>query len=189
LPRGGVPVAEAIARVLHLPLDIFFVKKIPSPYNEEAGIGAVTENGVMQVDQRAVVALRVSEEYIQSRAREKLMQMREKREIYGKKADSFSGKTVILTDDGVATGSSMLLAARALRNAGASSVVVAVPVAPSELLPVLRSAADEVCVYHASDDLIAVGRFYQDFHQLDDSEVMDILSRSKRLESSGDSSA
>ena len=177
LPRGGLPVAEAIARELNLPLDIFFVKKIPSPYNEEAGIGAVSENGLMQVNPQAVASLGVTEEYIQRRAREKLEQMARKRELYGRAQSDFSGKTVILTDDGVATGSSMLLAARALKRAGAAKVVIAVPVAPSELLLVLREVADEVVVVHPDPNLMAVGRFYLDFHQLEDEEVMEILRR------------
>jgi predicted phosphoribosyltransferase len=177
LPRGGVPVGEAIARELGLPLDIFFVKKIPSPFNEEAGVGAVSENGLMQVNRRAAESLGVTEEYLQKRAREKLEQMRRKRELYGRPPGEFSGRTVILTDDGIATGSSMLLAARALKEAGASRAVIAVPVAPSELLPLLREAADEVYVYHPDPNFMAVGRFYTDFHQLEDSEVTEILRR------------
>jgi len=179
LPRGGLPIGEALARELDLPLDIFFVKKIPSPYNEEAGIGAVTENGYMQMNREAVEALRVTDEYIQNRAQEKLEQMREKRALYGRPPSDFSGKTVILTDDGIATGSSMILGAQALKKAGAAKVVIAVPVAPSELLPVLEQVADEVYVYHPSDNLIAVGRFYRDFHQLDDREVIEILARNR----------
>jgi len=182
LPRGGVPVAEAIAEDLGLPLEIFFVKKIPSPYNEEAGIGAVTETGLMQVNPQAVEALGVTEEYLQRRAREKLEQMRQKRQLYGRAPADFAGKTVILTDDGIATGSSMLLGAQALKRAGAAKVVIAAPVAPSELLPLLREAADEVVVVHPSDNLIAVGRFYEDFHQLDDREVVEILERAPKPE-------
>ena len=179
LPRGGLPIGEALARALDLPLDIFFVKKIPSPYNEEAGIGAVTENGFMQMNREAVEALHVTEEYIQNRAREKLEQMQQKRSLYGRPPSDFSGKTVILTDDGIATGSSMILGAQALKKAGAAKVVIAVPVAPSELLPILERVADEVYVYHPSDNLIAVGRFYRDFHQLDDEEVIEILGRTR----------
>jgi len=177
LPRGGVAVAEPIAEALRLPLDIFFVKKIPSPYNEEAGIGAVSETGLMQVNAEAVKALGVSEEYLQRRAKEKLQQMAEKRALYGRKVPDFSGKRVILVDDGIATGSSMFLAVRALKEAGAAEVIVAVPVAPSEILPLLEEVADRVVVLHASDNLIAVGRFYEDFHQLEDEEVIAALSR------------
>ena len=177
LPRGGVPVAEAVAEELGLPLEIFFVKKIPSPYNEEAGIGAVSENGLMQLNSQAVESLGVTEEYIRRRAKERLDQMREKRALYGRAPSDFSGKTVILTDDGIATGSSMLLAAKALRHAGASRVIIAVPVAPMELWPILKQVADEVYVVHPDPNLMAVGRFYEDFHQLEDSEVMEILQR------------
>jgi putative phosphoribosyl transferase len=179
LPRGGLPIGEALARELDLPLDIFFVKKIPSPYNEEAGIGAVTENGYMQVNREAVEALRVTDEYIRNRAQEKLEQMREKRTLYGRPPSDFSGKTVILTDDGIATGSSMILGAQALKKAGAAKVVIAVPVAPAELIPVLEQVADEVYVYHPDPNLIAVGRFYRDFHQLNDDEVIEILARNR----------
>ena len=177
LPRGGVPVAEEIARALHLPLDIFFVKKIPSPYNEEAGIGAVSENGLMQVNPQAVKSLGVSEEYLQRRTREKLEQMAAKRRLYGRPVPDFSGKRVILVDDGIATGSSMFLAARALKEAGASRVIIAVPVAPAEIVPLLKEVADEVVVLHPDPNLIAVGRFYRDFHQLEDEEVMEALAR------------
>ncbi len=177
LPRGGVPVGAAMAEVLHLPLDIFFVKKIPSPYNEEAGIGAVSETGLMHVDKYAVQRLGVSEEYLQRRAREKLSQMQEKRALYGRPRSHYGDKTVILTDDGIATGSSMLLAAEALRREGAAKVVIAVPVAPSELVPILKRVADDVRILYPSDNLIAVGRFYRDFHQLEDAEVLDLLAK------------
>lgn len=177
LPRGGVPIGEALSDALGLPLDIFFVKKIPSPYNEEAGIGAVSENGFMQLNQQAVETLEVHPEYIERRAREQLERMRSKRELYGRSSSDFSGKTVILTDDGIATGSSMMLAAQALKREGASRVIIAVPVAPSELIPALERVADEVDVYHPSDNLIAVGRFYRDFHQLEDEEVIEALAR------------
>jgi len=177
LPRGGVPVGEAVARELGLPLEIFFVKKIPSPYNEEAGIGAVSETGLVQINPQAVHSLGVTEEYLRRRVEEKLEQMKEKRALYGRTPGNFAGKTVLLVDDGIATGSSMFLAAEALRKAGASKVVIAVPVAPLELLVKLKEAADEVETVHADPNLIAVGRFYRDFHQLDDCEVMEILAR------------
>jgi predicted phosphoribosyltransferase len=135
LPRGGVPVADAIAEKLKLPLNIFFVKKIPSPYNEEVGMGAVSENGLVQVNSNAAAAMEVSDEYIRLRVREKLEHMRQKRKLYGLHESDFSGKTVIVTDDGIATGSSMFLAVEALKKTGASKVVVAVPVAPAELIP------------------------------------------------------
>ena len=175
LPRGGVPVAAEVAQALGLPLDIFFVKKIPAPHNEEVGIGAVSENGFMRVDPHAVSLLGVSDRYLQERAVQIREEMHAKRQRYGRPVPDFSGKTVLLVDDGIATGSSTLLAARALREAGATRVVLAAPVAPAELLPALREVADDVVIVHPSDNLIAVGRFYRDFHQLDDEEVVAIL--------------
>ncbi len=179
LPRGGVPVGFELAQALHLPLELFFVKKIPSPYNEEAGIGAVTENGLMQINQQAVSSLDISTDYIQRRASEKLQQMQEKRKLYGQPLVNFANKTILLTDDGIATGSSILLAAKALKQSGAKKVTIAIPVAPSDILPLLEEVSDEVYVYHPSNDLVAVGRFYRDFHQLEDQEVMTILQKSQ----------
>ena len=175
LPRGGVPVAYEIAKALNAPLDIFFVKKIPSPYNEEAGIGAVTETGLMQLNKNAIEYLNVSSEYIQKRAKEKLEDMAKKRALYRQNKPNFNGKTVILVDDGIATGSSMLLAAKAVKEMGAKEVIVAVPVAPSDIKEALESVAERVEVLHFDDNLMAVGRFYLDFHQLSDDEVIKLL--------------
>jgi predicted phosphoribosyltransferase len=176
LPRGGVPVGARIARALGIGLDIFFVKKIPSPYNEEVGIGAVSENGLVWLNDDAVSALHVSDAYLEDRIARLRTSMEAKRRKYGRPQPNVHGKTVIVTDDGIATGSSMLLAIPALRRAGAARVVVAVPVAPTQILPALEHAADEVVVVHPDPDLMAVGRFYGDFHQLDDEEVRAALS-------------
>ncbi len=181
LPRGGVAVAEPIAKALDLPLEIFFVKKIPSPYNEEFGIGAVSENGLVSIDSNTARALGVDKEYIERTVSRKLHEMHDKRRYYGRAIPDFYAKRVILVDDGIATGSSILLAARAIKQAGASELIIAVPVAPIETIPILESVADRVVVLHASDNLIAVGRFYEDFHQLDDKEVLEALNSSKGL--------
>jgi len=175
LPRGGVPVAYEIAKELKVPLDIFFVKKIPSPYNEEAGIGAVTENGLLQLNQEAVNYLKVTNEYIKKRAKEKIENMTKKRALYKRNLPNLKDKIVILADDGIATGSSMILAVKALKDMGAKEIIIASPVAPSELKEVLQSVADRVEVLHFDDNLMAVGRFYSDFHQLSDDEVIKLL--------------
>jgi predicted phosphoribosyltransferase len=181
LPRGGVPIGYELSRRLGLPLDIFFVKKIPSPYNEEVGIGAVSENGHIELNEDAVRALRVEEEYIRRRVSEKLEAMKSKRALYAKPLPNFDGKTLILCDDGIATGSSMLLSVDAAAKAGVKKVVVAVPVAPLALLDILEEVADEVYVLEPVEELVAVGYYYSDFHQLDDEEVMDYLDRSMAL--------
>ncbi len=175
LPRGGVPVAAVIAKRLHLPLDIFFVKKIPSPYNPEAAIGAITENKDEFINERAIMMLNVSRPYIEEQEQALLQKMRQKRALYNKPRIPVEGKRVILVDDGVATGASMYLAAKALKKEGAREVVIAVPVAPPDSIALLREAADEVVVLDIPADFMAVGQFYQDFHQLEDEEVMELL--------------
>ena len=175
LPRGGVPVAQVIAKTLHLPMDIFFVKKIPSPYNPEAAIGAISENGMEYINERAVAMLNVSRPYIEEQEAKILEGIRQKRAIYNKPRLEVQGKRVILVDDGVATGASMYLAAKALKAEGAKEVIIAVPVAPPDSIALLKEAADGVVVIDIPADFMAVGQFYRDFHQLSDEEVKELL--------------
>jgi len=175
LPRGGVPLGAVIAKELNLPLDIFFVKKIPSPYNEEVAIGAVSENGLIFVNQKAVNMLGVSNEYIQKKAQEILEKIKQKRELYNKKRLDYKDKTIILVDDGIATGASFILAIKALKNLGAKKVVAAAPVAPLDVARDLESVADEVVILEKDPYFMAVGAYYDDFHQLSDDEVKELL--------------
>ncbi|MRI59303.1 MAG: phosphoribosyltransferase [Epsilonproteobacteria bacterium] len=175
LPRGGVPVAYVIAKRLGLPMDIFFVKKIPSPYNPEAAVGAVSENGLEYLNRRALMMLNISRPYIEEQKRAILDKIIQKRALYGKSRIPVEGKRVILVDDGVATGASMYLATKALKEEGAKEVIIAVPVAPAESLALLKEVADKVVVLQVPMDFMAVGQYYEDFHQLSDEEVMDLL--------------
>ena len=175
LPRGGVPVGYVIAKQLGLPLDIFFVKKIPSPYNPEAAIGAVSENGLEYLNERAVMMLGVSRPWIDERIAEIMEKIRQKRALYNKPRIPVAGKRVILVDDGVATGASMYLAAKALKEEGAKEVIIAVPVAAPDSVALLKDVADEVIVAQVPRDFMAVGQYYRDFHQLEDKEVMELL--------------
>ncbi len=175
LPRGGVPVGYVIAKQLRLPLDIFFVKKIPSPYNPEAALGAISESGQEYINERAVMMLNVSRHYIDEQKAKILQKIAQKRALYNKPRMNVRGKRVILVDDGIATGASMYLAAKALREEGAKEVIIAVPVAPPDSLALLREVADKVVVVDVPADFMAVGQFYRDFHQLEDTEVMELL--------------
>ncbi|BCD67208.1 phosphoribosyltransferase [Nitratiruptor sp. YY09-18] len=175
LPRGGVPVAYVIAKQLGLPLDIFFVKKIPSPYNPEAAIGAISENGLEFINERVVMMLNVSRHYIDEQAQKIMEGIKQKRALYQRPRKSIVGKRVILVDDGVATGASMYLAAKALKEEGAKEVIIAVPVAPPDSIAMLKEVADEVIVLDIPADFMAVGQYYRDFHQLDDKEVVELL--------------
>ncbi len=178
LPRGGVPIAYVIAKKLHIPMDIFFVKKIPSPYNPEAAIGAVSENGHEYLNERAVMMLNVSRPYVDEQKERILESIRQKRALYNKPRIDIRGKRVIVVDDGIATGASMYLAAKALKEEGAKEVIIAAPVAPPDVMPLLKEAADKVIVLDTPADFMAVGQFYRDFHQLSDEEVMELLQKS-----------
>jgi len=175
LPRGGVPIASVIAKKFNIPMDIYFVKKIPSPYNPEAAIGAVSEDGIKFVDERAKIMLNVADQYIDEMVEKKKSEMKEKREIYKKEKIDIKGKSVIIVDDGIATGASMFVAAKSLKEMGAKKVIIAAPVAPPEVVAKLKEVADDVILVQTPPDFMAVGQFYQDFHQLDDQEVIDLL--------------
>ena len=181
LPRGGVIPAFEIAKALNAPLDIFFVKKIPSPYNKEAAIGAISENGYYFVDKAAKNMLNISDSYIQNAMEEVLQNIKEKREIYNKPRVNYKDKEIILVDDGVATGSSMLLAIDALKKEGAKKVIVASPVAPIEVANRLKEKADGALFLETPSIFNAVGEFYKDFHQLSDNEVLEILKKDSNL--------
>ena len=175
LPRGGVPIAKVIADRYKIPMDIYFVKKIPSPYNPEAAIGAISEDGDIFVDERAKMMLNVADEYIEEMANKKKEEMREKRALYQKERVNIKDKNVILVDDGIATGASMLVAAKSIKDKGAKNVFIASPVAPPEVVSKLKEVADGTIVLQTPPDFMAVGQFYQDFHQLDDEEVVELL--------------
>ncbi len=176
LPRGGVPVAYEIALALGVPLDIFFTKKIPSPFNPEVAIGAVSENGYVTLNTYAVKALGVPQSYIDTKRIEIMRSMAQKRKRYAMPRAAVRGEDLLLVDDGVATGASMLLAIEALRKEGATTVSVAVPVMPREAYEPIEQKADSVYLLHSADDFLAVGHYYEDFHQLSDEEVMRYLS-------------
>ena len=179
LPRGGVPLAYEISKVISKPLDIFFVKKIPSPYNEEAGIGAVTESGLVWVNSEVVERLHIPNSYIEQKVAEKLEEIKAKRVVYGYNRLNISGKKVIIVDDGIATGSSMILASNALKKEGATDIIIAAPVAPTDIKELLKMSADEVYIIEYDPYFAAVGYYYDDFHQLSDEEVVSILTKTK----------
>ncbi len=180
LPRGGVPIGAIIAKELKLPFDIFFVKKIPSPYNREAGIGAVSENGYYFVNEAIKNSLGIDNYYIQNQINEIMQKIKEKRALYQKKRVPIKNKDVIIVDDGIATGSSMFLAARALKEEGAKNVIIAAPLAPLDVVMQLKQIAKEVVVLEILQNFMAVGAHYIDFHQLSDKEVMQILKEVQR---------
>ena len=186
LPRGGVPVGYEIAKELNAPLDILFVKKIPSPVNEEAAIGSVSESGLVFVNQDAIRLLNergipVDEEYIQQKAIEKIQEMARKREKYGVEPIPIEDKDVILVDDGIATGASMYLAANTVVREYPNSVTIAAPVAPNDesIFEMLRKVSNNLVILQTPPMFMSVGQWYEDFHQLSDEEVIEYLKKAR----------
>lgn len=177
LPRGGVPVAHEIARVLHAPLDILLVRKLGIPGHEEMAMGAIATGGIRLLNQQIIAALRISPEAlakVEHMEQEELIR-REKTYRGIHPPYETAGKTVILVDDGIATGSTMLAAIASLRRRHAGRIVVAAPVAPVSVLRHLRQMADEVVCVQTPEDFGGVGWWYGDFSQTSDEEVRSLL--------------
>ncbi|OII60579.1 phosphoribosyltransferase [Streptomyces sp. CC53] len=179
LPRGGVPVAHEVARVLGAPLDVLVVRKLGVPSRPELGFGAIGEGGVRVLNDSVVRAARVREQDLArvEDAERSVLEGRLRRYRGQRAAVPLGGRTAVLVDDGVATGSTALAACRVARAQGAARVVVAVPVAPPEALGVLRREADEVVCLSSPEWFTAVGQWYDDFSQTEDEEVAALLAR------------
>jgi putative phosphoribosyl transferase len=179
LPRGGVPVGAEIAAALNLPLYVFAVRKLSVPGREELAMGAITSGGRTLINPATVNALHISAREIELEVEQELRELARRERLYtrGQRIPELKNKLVILTDDGVATGSTMLLAAQALRAEGAAYIVVAVPVAPAETASQLHQVANEVVCLATPDPFVAVGQWYLDFHQVTDHEVCLTLDR------------
>ena len=177
LPRGGVPVAYEIASSLEAPLDVILVRKLGAPLHPEYGIGAIAEEGVRLVDRRALAALGVdSDELGQIIAREQAVLERRQRLYRGERPPiPLVDRTVILVDDGVATGGTAIAAARAARARGAGRVVLAVPVGPPDAERRFADEVDEFICLEAPEEFFAVGAYYQRFRQTSDEEVRELL--------------
>jgi len=177
LPRGGVPVAWEVARALHTPLEVFVVRKLGMPAHEEFAIGAVASGGLVVRRPLMIEAYGIPEnvvERIEERERAELARRERLYRPAGERLD-VRGKTAILVDDGLATGSSMHAAVLALRKARPARIVVAVPVASPQASEAMRLAADEVVCLATPEPFRAVGEWYGDFRQTSDAEVLELL--------------
>ena len=177
LPRGGVIVGAAIASRLSLPLTVFVAAKIGAPDNPEYAIGAVAETGEISLNQEVVAVYGVTREYIEQAASRERREIARRIALYrgGEPLPDLAERTAILVDDGVATGYTMFAAAKALRARRVGALVVAVPVGPAETISILRHEADRVVCLATPEPFFAVGRFYRDFHQVSDEEVVQAL--------------
>lgn len=177
LPRGGVPVAWEVAAALHAPLDVFVVRKLGAPRWEELALGALSSGGGVVLNDEVVRSLRISDEQLQQVIDRESAELARRETAYrGERPPmELTGKTVILVDDGIATGASMLAAVRAVRSADPARIVVAVPVAPPSAERQLVGAADDVVCVTVPASFMAVGEYYSDFSQTTDDEVRTLL--------------
>jgi putative phosphoribosyl transferase len=179
LPRGGVPVGFEIAEALGAPLDLVMVRKIGVPWQPELALGAVVDGASPQVliNESLAAELGIDEAYVERETAAQLAEIERRRAIYlgDRPPVPFAGATVVVVDDGIATGSTMRIALRAVRRAGARRVVLAVPVAPADTLASLRAEADEIVCLEEPSPFIAVGAHYVKFPQLEDADVVALL--------------
>lgn len=184
LPRGGVPVAYQVASRLGLPLDLMVVRKLGMPGYEELAMGAIAGDGVRVMNENVVTRYRISTDAIENVAQREHQELLRRGHVYrGERPwPALQGRAVILVDDGVATGATMLAAVAAARAQHAARVVVATPVVSPDVLPRLEKAADEVCVLVSTSSFYAVGTFYHDFSPIEDDEVLEILQQAWQLQ-------
>ncbi|WP_431997728.1 phosphoribosyltransferase [Streptomyces fungicidicus] len=177
LPRGGVAVAAEVAHALDAPLDVLVVRKIGAPFHEEFGVGAMAGDGVPVFDEDSLLRLGLSESDLAAVVARERAELRRREERYrqGRPPPDTRGRTVIVVDDGLATGSTARAALRALRARDPGRLVLAVPVGAAEGLALMRSEADEVLCLHEPAAFMAVGQWYEEFDQLTDEDVLDAL--------------
>lgn len=183
LPRGGVPVGFALAQELRLPLDVFLVRKLGVPGQEELAMGAVASGGVRVVNGEVVRELNISPQQIERVAESEQQELERRARVFREGHPQFDvrEKIVILVDDGLATGSTMRAGVKALREAAPAQIVVAVPVGAGPTCDLLRSEADHVVCLTTPENFFAVGQWYSDFTQTSDEEVKDLLRRAREI--------
>ena len=181
LPRGGVPVAYEVAKALRVPLDIFLVRKLGVPGHEELAMGAISTGGVRVLNDDVVNYLGIPGEVIDAVAMDELSELERRERAYrdDRPEPNIEGRTVILIDDGLATGSTMRAAAAALRQKNPARVIVAVPVSAIQTCDEYRMGVDEIICAKTPEPFLGVGRWYEDFSQTTDEEVRQLLAKAE----------
>jgi len=178
IPRGGVIIAEIVARKLSAEMDIAIGRKLGAPENPELAIGAIMGDGTTYTNEYLIKALKLSEDYVEREKARQLSEIRRRTTLYTKKRDyKIRDRIVILTDDGIATGATIIAAARWIRKQNPSYLIIAVPVCPPQTVEILKQEADSVDVILSPETLNSVGQLYENFNAVDDDEVREILSR------------
>jgi putative phosphoribosyl transferase len=177
VPRGGVVVAYEVAQALGAPLDVYITRKIGAPNNPELAIGAVASDGTLVLDHDLIERIGVSDRYVQEETARQRQEIKRRLAAYrGSRPEAdLHGKTVVLVDDGVATGATTLASLRAIKARQPTKLILAVPVGPEDTIQVLASEADQVVCLYTPDLFWAVGAFYSAFDQTTDAEVIQLL--------------
>jgi len=177
LPRGGVPVAYEVAMALSAPLDVFVVRKLGVPGQRELAMGAIAGGGVRVVNDDVIQTLKIPPSTVDAVAMQEQPELERQQRLYrgGVALPDFAGRTVIVVDDGLATGSTMRAAVRALRQSNPRRIVIAVPVGATETCRSLRTDADEVICLHEPESFYSVSTWYDEFTQTSDDEVRELL--------------
>lgn len=183
LPRGGVPVAFEVARALRAPLDIFLVRKLGVPGHEELAMGAIASGGVRVMNDTVVDALNIPNQLIEAVAEKEGQELERRERAYrgGRPKPDVRGKTVILVDDGLATGASMRAAIAGLRTHDPANIVIAVPTTSPETCEAFEDAVEDVVCAETPQPFFGVGFWYQDFSQTTDEEVRSLLARAQHF--------
>lgn len=179
LPRGGVPVAAAVADALHAPMDVFLVRKLGVPGHEEFAFGAIASGGTTVLNRDVIAALGLNLALMDAVVRTEQNELERRQRAYrdDRPFPDLAGKKVIVVDDGLATGSSMYAAVAALREQGPARIIVAAPVGSAEAVNSVRSVADDVVVLATPEPFLAVGAWYEHFDQVTDAEVRQLLEK------------
>jgi predicted phosphoribosyltransferase len=182
LPRGGVPVAFEVARALHAPLDVFLVRKLGVPGQEELAMGAIASGGIRVINEDVVYMLHIPSSIIEDVASKELHELERRRQLYrdDRPLPAIQNHIIILIDDGLATGATMRAASHALRIQHPARLIVAVPVAAAPSCDLLRAEVDEVVAPLTPEFFRGVGWWYEDFAQVSDKEVHDLLALAER---------
>jgi len=183
LPRGGVPVAHEVAKALNLPMDVWLVRKLGVPGHEELAIGAMALNGVYHINSDIALGLNITPRQLNEVVARARAELNRRNKLYrrGRSAPSLEGKTVIIVDDGLATGATMHAAIESLRQAKTGHIVAAVPIGAKDACHALAAIADKVVCLQTPEPFYGVGEWYQDFSQTSDEEVQGLLAQHMKV--------
>lgn len=185
IPRGGVVVASVVAKELSAPLDLIIIRKLGAPGNPELAIGAITSFGSLVLDKELIEKLHIRERYLREEQKRQLIEAKRREKVYlgGQKPSNLFGKRVILIDDGLATGATVLAAIKAIKEKGVKKIILAVPVAPRSTFKRIEPEVDNLIVLDTPDNFFALGEFYSSFPQVSDNEVINILNEVNKVDS------